>query len=140
MPKRTYINTKPMTAPDKYQKNFLQKLDRRSKVHAALSTSYDSVMDDLGGSDSLSHVQLCLVERFVFLEYVMQTLEQRIAREPDKADELLGRWIQAINSLSGLAKTVGLERRAKTIESLQSYVKTKKTKKVVKKVKRRKHA
>jgi hypothetical protein len=117
--------SKLKTVPDKYREGFLGEFDRRTEIYHTLNAAYTEVMSDMGGQDTLSHVQVSLVERFIFLEYVMRDLEQRIVKNPKKSDELLGRWIQAINTLTGLAKTIGLKRRAKKIASLESYVKTK---------------
>jgi len=120
--KRSYTNTKRMKLPDKYKANFLREFDKRSATFALLNTAYQEVMDDMGGQQVLSHVQICMAEKFVFLEFILRNIEQRIANNPNKSDELLGRWIQGLNSLSGLAKTVGLERRAKQVVSLKKYV------------------
>ena len=80
----------------------------------------------MGGVDSLSHTQVALAERFVFLEYILRKLETQIALSPKKSAGMLSRWIQGLNSLTGLAKTIGLERRARKVESLETYVKGKK--------------
>jgi len=106
----------------KYEPGFLQRLDRRTEIAKILNTAYDEVTSDMGGIENLSHSQLALAERFVFLEYVLRTLEDRIVNEPKHAAALLGRWIQGLNSFIGLAKTIGLERRAKKIECLQTYI------------------
>ena len=110
-----------MTLPTKYEAGFLRDFDRRTEVYQLLNTAYQEVISDMGGQEGLSHVQVCLAERFVFLEFVLRGIEQKIAANPKKSSTLLGRWIQAINSLSGLAKTVGLERRAKKV-NLKSYI------------------
>lgn len=117
------LNKKRITLPAKYEAGFLKDFDRRTELFQLLNGSYQDVITDLGGVDGLSHVQVCLAERFVFLEFVLRRIEARIATEPKKAAKFIGRWIQALNSIVGLAKTIGLERRAKTITSLQTYVK-----------------
>jgi uncharacterized membrane protein YccC len=80
-------------------------------------------VSDQGGIDNLSHVRRSLVERFCWLEAVLRSLELRIA-EADKAEtaDLLAKWIQALNSLVGLGRCIGLERRARKLDDLQSYV------------------
>ena len=125
---RDYKNTKPMKLPAKYKAGFLREFDKRSAVFALLNNSYQEVMDDMGGQDSLSHVQVCMAEKFVFLEFVLQNIEKRIAEKPKKSSVLIGKWIQGLNSLQGLGKTIGLKRQSKKIESLQSYVKGKSSK------------
>lgn len=118
-----------MNLPDKYEAGFLREFDKRSVAFALLNTAYQEVMSDMGGQAGLSHVQVCLAERFVFLEFVLNAMEQKIALNPKESEGLLGKWIQAINSLSGLAKTIGLERRRRSVVNLQEYVSGKKNKK-----------
>ena len=120
--KRQYTNTKRMRLPAKYKAGFLKEFDRRTETFQSLNSSYQEVMSDMGGPENLSHVQVCLAERFIFLEFVLRRLERRIANNPKKSEALLGRWIQGLNSISGLAKTIGLERRAKKIFSLEKYI------------------
>ena len=124
--KRSYTNTKRMKLPDKYKAGFLREFDKRSSTYSLLNSAYQEVMSDMGGTENLSHVQVCMAEKFVFLEFIIRSIEQRIANNPKKSDELLGRWIQGLNSLCGLAKTIGLERRRKSVANLQEYVKGKK--------------
>lgn len=112
--------------PTKFREGFLRDFDKRTEAYVLLKSSYDEIVSDLGGLKGLSHVQLCLVERFIFLEFAVRNLELRIAKYPKKSEELLGKWIQAVNSISGLAKTIGLKRRAKKVPSLEAYVNGKK--------------
>jgi len=127
--KRDYTNTKRMKPPNKYESGFLQKMDKRSISYVELNTAYQEIMDDMGGTEALSHVQVCLAERFCFLEFILRTIESKIATNPKKSEYLLGKWIQGLNSLSGLAKTIGLERRRKSVVNLQDYVAGKKKRK-----------
>ncbi len=112
--------------PKKYETNFLQKLDRRTASYQILNDGFNEVVSDMGGLDGLSHVQKSLAERYIFLEFVLRNVEKQMARNPKKSEELLSRWIQGLNSLTGLARTIGLHRKAKKIDSLQSYVRSKK--------------
>jgi len=127
--KRSYTNTKRMKPPDKYEAGFLKTLDERTVAFRQLNDAYQEVMDDMGGQAGLSHVQVCMAERFCFLEFVLRGIEHKIATNPKESEVLIGRWVQAINSLSGLAKTIGLERRRKSTINLQEYVAGKKKKK-----------
>jgi hypothetical protein len=110
--------------PKRFEAGFLLKLDARTEVCKQLREAYNEITADLGGADSLSHVMLALVERFVFLEFTLQQLESRIASNPKGADEFISKWIQACNSVTGLAKTLGLERKARKI-NLKTYVESK---------------
>lgn len=106
----------------KYEPGFLQTLDGRLEVAKILNSAFNEVTDDMGGKDTLCHTQLALAERFVFLVYVLRSIETRIALNPKESDELLSRWIQGLNSLNGLAKVIGLKRKAKKVKSLQTYI------------------
>ena len=117
---------KSNTLPTRYEKGFLSRLDGRTEIARELRAAFDEIVADQGGIEGLSHVRRSLVERFCWLEAVLRSLELRIA-EADKAEtaELLSRWIQALNSLVGLGKCIGLERRAKKLDDLRSYVESK---------------
>lgn len=117
---------KQNTLPAKYEKGFLSRLDGRTEIARELRQSFDEIVSDQGGIEGLSHVRRSLVERFCWLEAVLRSLELRIA-EADKAEtaDLLSRWIQALNSLVGLGRTIGIERRARKVERLDEYVKGK---------------
>ena len=110
--------------PARYEKGFLSRLDGRTEIARELRAAFDEIVADQGGIDGLSHVRRSLVERFCWLEAVLRSLELRIA-EADKAEtaELLSRWIQALNSLVGLGKCIGLERRAREVEDVREYAK-----------------
>jgi len=122
--KRSYKNgaTKLMKLPKKYKVGFLQKMDGRTEACKMLRSSFNEIISDLGGVDNLSHIQICLCERFTFLEFVLRRLEYRIANEPKQSSKLLARWVQSLNSLVGLGKSIGLERRAKKVPSLEKYI------------------
>ena len=98
------------TLPAKFEPGFPRDFDRRTEIYQRLNTTYETIVDDAGGADQLSHTRLALVERFVFLEATLQTWEREIATDPKAAEHLVSRWIQAVNSLQGLAKAIGLER------------------------------
>lgn len=114
--------------PKRFETNFLQKLDSRTRSWKILNASFTEVCADLGGQEGLSHIQQTLCERYVFLEFFLKTMEARIAAQPKNSAKLISRWIQALNSLLGLSKTLGLERRTRQIENLQSYIGKDKTK------------
>ena len=59
----------------------------------------------------LSHVKSSLVERFVFLEATLNRIENEMASKPNDVGDAVGRWIQAVNALTGLAKVLGIERK-----------------------------
>jgi len=111
-----------MKPPKRYEAGFLAKMDGRTEAYQLLNGAYQEVVSDMGGVESLSHVQICLAERFCFLSFVLRSIEFRIVSEPKKSAKLIGRWVAALNSLVGLAKTIGLERRAKRVANLKTYI------------------
>ncbi|MGC1274345.1 MAG: hypothetical protein WBC44_11615 [Planctomycetaceae bacterium] len=109
---REYVSQKPQNLPTKFRTGFLSGLDKRTDLAKSLRANYETIVEDLGGRDDLSHVKAALVERFVWLEAILKTIEHDLVTgDIDKA-EALGRWVQAVNSLSGLAKTLGIDRRS----------------------------
>jgi hypothetical protein len=108
--------------PAKYKAGFLREMDLRTELAQRLNDAYTEIIDDLGGGNALTHVKSAMVERFVFLESVVQGLEAQIANKPQEADALMGRWVQSVNALIGLAKTVGLERRLRKATDLRAYI------------------
>lgn len=111
--------------PSKYKTGFLRDFDKRTELYQYLHAAFTEVTDDLGGADTLSHARRCLAERFVFLEFALQGIEKRIA-EAQTAEELMelfGRWTSGLNALTGLGRTIGLDRRTKPVVNLRQYVK-----------------
>src|SRR5262245_39612437 len=99
--------------PVKFKAGFLAALDGRTDLAKALRANYEQIVADVGGREEVGHVKSALVERFVWLEAILQTLEQEMAKGQIDKGEALGRWIQAVNSLSGLARVLGIERKAR---------------------------
>ena len=54
-------------------------------------------------------------------------LEMAESTNGDK-DKNFGSWVQSLNALIGLSKTIGMTRVPKHVESLQSYIKKRKKK------------
>jgi hypothetical protein len=108
--------------PEKYKAGFLREMDLRTELATRLRANYEEIIDDLGGGNAQTHVKLAMIERFVFLESVVQSLEAQIANNPKEADGLMGRWVQSVNALTGLAKVVGLERRLRKATDLRAYL------------------
>ncbi len=123
--KKRRRHRKRVTLPEKYSPGVLREMDHRTAIAQRLQSAYTEITNDLGGVDSLSRLQRALVERFIYLESAMQSLEAQLAEDP-KAAEHLARWVQMVNALSGLAARLGLKRRKppKTVD-LETYVKKK---------------
>src|SRR4051812_18598348 len=103
---------KATTLPDQFQAGFLATLDGRSELARILRDNYKAIVNDIGSPDDIGHVKSALIERFVWLEAIIQTVEQEMATGVVGKSDALGRCIQGVNALSGLAKVLGIERKA----------------------------
>lgn len=97
--------------PAKFEPGFISKLDGRTDIAKALRRNYEEIVTDIGELNEISHVKRSLIERFCWLEALLQTLEHEMATGQIDKTEAIGRWIQAVNSLSGLAKVLGVEKK-----------------------------
>jgi hypothetical protein len=102
---------KPKTPdlPERYVRGFIDKMDGRTDLAQRLQIAYQEICEDIGGEEDQTHLKLSLVERAVFLEFCLQKWEREILLDKATPDQI-GKWIQATNSLLGLAKTLGLTR------------------------------
>jgi hypothetical protein len=81
--------------------------------------SASAIETDMGGREALSHARRSLVRRVVWLEAIIEHSEQKLAAG-EGID--LGGHTQAINSLLGLYRLLGLERRARPVERLRDVM------------------
>lgn len=111
--------SKTAAPPKRYTPDWLQTLDGRTQVAAAMRSRHTALCNDLGGHERLSYQQLALIDRALFLQYWLEQEEQKLATgaEFDSA-----KWVQACNSLNGLLSKLGLERRAREVPALQQYL------------------
>ncbi len=77
------------------------------------------LVQDQGGQDAISHARFSLLVRVAHLETLLSHEEQAI-REGKKVN--VGEYRQNINSLVGLYRTVGIERRARPVKRLSEIV------------------
>lgn len=110
--------TKEQSIPADFSGDWLEKLDGRTRLAQACRTRYAALTDDLGGHDRLSYQRRSLAKRAVWLEAVIETQEAALARGDD-VDQ--GRMTQALNSLLGVFKALGLDRKARDV-SLSDYL------------------
>ena len=113
--------TKPASAPDKFQQGWIGELDGRYAVAQVMRERYQAFTNDLGGVDRLSYAQRSLVERALWLEYWLAQQEHSLAKGKDFD---VGKWTQAANSLQGILTKLGLERQAKDVPDLASFIKS----------------
>ena len=105
--------------PNRYSADWLEKLDGRTAIARAVNERLAMLESDLGGRDAMSYQQRSLAKRAIWTEALIEQQESAVARG-EEIDQ--GRLTQAVNSLIGLYKTLGLERRAREVPDLQSYL------------------
>jgi hypothetical protein len=108
--------------PPEYRVGFLREFDQRTALFQRLNGIFQSIVADCGGHEVVTHAKLALIERAVFLESVIQGWEEMVARDPVENENLMGRWIQAVNSLTGIYKVIGVERKVQKTLDLKAYV------------------
>ena len=113
-------STKEQPVSAKFANGWLDGLDGRLSLARELRQRFETLTNDLGGSDSLSYAQRSLCERALWLEYWLATQERDLA---NGAEFDVGRWVQAANSLQGIFAKLGLERVAKDVPDLQDWIK-----------------
>lgn len=104
--------------PDNYTADWLERLDGRTRLAQAVRARYAALTDDLGGHDAMSYQRRSLAKRALWQEAVIEQMEAALARGDDVD---LGRMTQAVNSLQGLYKTLGLDRVAREV-NLADYI------------------
>jgi hypothetical protein len=107
------------TIPDKYSPDFAERLDRRTNIAKAICGRIEAIESDMGGADGLSHARQSLVRRVVWLEAIIEHSEQKLA-SGEGID--LGGHTQAINSLLGLYRLLGLDRRQRPAKRLREVM------------------
>jgi hypothetical protein len=105
--------------PDHYRADFLKRLDKRSKVARAIMTRIHALESDAGGVEALSAARRSLIRHAAWLDAMVETHELRLA-DGQKIDA--GAYTQALNSLIGLYRLLGLERKARKTKSLREVM------------------
>lgn len=111
--------SKIQAPPDKYVPGWLESLDGRTALAVDMRERWQSLTTDLGGEARLSYAQRSLCERCLWLEFWLRTQEQALA---DGNEFDAGKWTQACNALQGIYSKLGLERRAKEVPDLGTFL------------------
>jgi uncharacterized protein YdbL (DUF1318 family) len=77
---------------------------------------------DLGGVDNCSAAERSIVRRASVLTVELERFEARFATAGEASVEDLDAYQRVANSLRRLLEAVGLQRRAKTVETLSEYL------------------
>jgi hypothetical protein len=105
--------------PADYEPDFEKRLDRRTVIGTALMERLGALHSDLGGLEGLSHVKQSLCKRAVWLEVVVESHEQHLA---NGVAVDVGAYTQALNTLLGVYRVLGVERRAKPVRRLREHM------------------
>jgi|HubBroStandDraft_4_1064222.scaffolds.fasta_scaffold01490_2 hypothetical protein len=105
------------TLPTKYEPNFLERMDARFAIARVIRERVASIESDMGGTETLSHARRSLARRAAWLEAIIESDEQRLAFG---AQIDVGVHTQALNSLLGIFRHLGLDRRQKSVRRLDT--------------------
>jgi len=113
--KRAERKKKQTTLPARFKPNFLDEADGRIATVKELRRRIDLLKVDTA-SDSYQKDILC--QRAVFIACQLET-QERAAIEGGEFHP--GTYTQMVNALVGLLRSLGLEKQAKEVESLEAY-------------------
>lgn len=120
MDTKTSTNSgKSQSVGSQFTTGWLDGLDGRLGIARELRQRFETLTNDLGGSDSLSYAQRSLCERALWLEYWLATQEKDLA---NGGAFDVGKWVQAANSLQGIFAKLGLKRIAKDVPTLNEWM------------------
>jgi hypothetical protein len=105
--------------PKKYSPDFMERLDRRTVLGKAVSHRFEAVAADCGGLETLAHAKIGLIRRFLWMECVIEGLELQLAAG-EQID--IGTYTQLTNTWLGLARTLGLERKSRSVRRLHEHL------------------
>jgi hypothetical protein len=105
--------------PSDFQPRFVEWLDQRSRVARELRQREQAITADLGGPDALTYAKRSLIRHALWIELI---LEERQAAWTEGAKVELGSLLQATNTLQGVWKTLGIERKARPVGDLKDYI------------------
>jgi hypothetical protein len=94
-------------------------LDGRTNAAKVFDRLVSAIFADMGGVDQLSTIEVALVEAFAGAAVTLNNLNTRLAlgQEID-----LSQHAQAVSAMVRVATRLGLQRRAKPVETLQEYL------------------
>lgn len=110
---------KVIAFPETFEPLFWEDADGRNVVVKTIRKKYEQLKED-SGADSLQKEMIC--QRAVFLATRLESMEM-VALDKGQAD--WGVYVQGVNSLVGLLKSLGLEKKAKQV-NLSDYLEARK--------------
>ena|SRR5258708_9895973 len=114
------VSTKLLaTLPDGYSSNWMNRIDKRTKTAKAVLNRIAELEADAGGADAISHAKRSLIRRAAFIEAMCEGQELKLIRGQEID---VGALTQSTNTLLGIYRMLGLERRLKTVRSLRDVM------------------
>lgn len=107
------------TLPENYSSDWLARIDKRTKVARAVLTRIEALEADAGGAESLTAARRSLIRHAAWLDAIVESYEMKLAAG-EQID--VGGHTQALNSLLGLFRLLGLERKAKPVRRLRDVM------------------
>ncbi|HWA25698.1 MAG TPA: hypothetical protein VG734_08565 [Lacunisphaera sp.] len=109
-------DSKTVTLSGAFEPRFWEDADGRVAIVREIRTRYEQLKADAQADSTQKDL---IAQRAVFVAIQLETME-RTACETGKIDA--GVYTQMVNCLTGLLKALGLERKAKPVGDLKSYV------------------
>jgi hypothetical protein len=105
--------------PAAYRDNYLSLMDRRTKVCRAVLGRIAELESDAGGEAAITHARRSLIRRAAFIEVLIEGKEIDVAtgQEIDA-----GTLTQLTNTLLGLYRVLGVERKARPVRRLREVM------------------
>ncbi|MDQ2069060.1 hypothetical protein [Natronospira bacteriovora] len=113
------MEAKNRELPPRYRPDWIEKMDGRTTLARVVNERYETLANDLGGIEVLSYQKRSLCKRAIWMEAIIEQQEAALSRG-EEVDQ--GKLTQAVNTLIGLLKTLGLERQARDVPDLQQYL------------------
>src|SRR5262249_25008456 len=108
------------TLPDDYSSSWVDQLDKRTKVARAVLARIAELESDAGGAETLSSARRSLIRHAAWLDAIVESFELKLA---EGAEINIGAHTQALNSLLGLFRLLGVERRPRPADTWDAYLK-----------------
>lgn len=115
------LSDKPTQLPARFDAGFAWELDRRSVAAREVASDLWELWTALGGLENLSPQQRWLAERTVFLRRRMLLYETAMLNGADPP-MTAGEYSNFASVCQGHLRSLGLERRAKTVRSLAEHL------------------
>ena len=104
-------------------------IDRRTKTGKALAAWRADLASDLGGGDQLSTQQRALLDEAVKLKLMLDSVDAWVLAQPSLVDKrkrsllpVVRERLSLVSQLQSLLRDLGLERRAKALPNLNTYI------------------